>query len=116
VRLAAAALGLAVGADAWAQTPAPEAIGWPEAVARLAAERQRAVTCAGLARTLPGDAAAPLRDLSGLAPISHAAASLLPVLGQLPQRSSLRHGVTCSKIALQAPVGARPDRSKQRSR
>jgi hypothetical protein len=57
-RLAAAALGLAVGADAWAQTPAPEAIGWPEAVARLAAERQRAVACAGLARALPGEAAA----------------------------------------------------------
>ena len=53
----------------------------------------------------------PPRDLSGLAPMSHAAASLLPVLRQLPQRSSLRHGVTCSKIALQAPVGARPDRS-----
>ena len=59
-RLTAAALaltlGLAVGAEARAQ--APEAIGWPEAVARLAAERQRAVACAGLARALPGEAAA----------------------------------------------------------
>jgi hypothetical protein len=58
VRLAAAALGLAVGAEARAQAPAPEATGWPEAVARLAAERQRAVACAGLARALPGEAAA----------------------------------------------------------
>jgi hypothetical protein len=50
-RLIVAALGLAAGAEA------QQDIGWPEAVARLAAERQRAVTCAGLARTLPtGDA------------------------------------------------------------
>ena len=56
--LAAAALGLALAGGAEARAQAPEAIGWPEAVARLAAERQRAVTCAGLARALPGEAAA----------------------------------------------------------
>jgi hypothetical protein len=60
-RLAAAALGLALAGGAEARAQPPEAIGWPEAVARLAAERQRAVTCAGLARGLSaGDAAASL--------------------------------------------------------
>jgi hypothetical protein len=38
----------------------PDAIGWPEAVANLAAERTRAVACAGRARTLDADTAARL--------------------------------------------------------
>jgi hypothetical protein len=48
-------------AAAGARAQQQQDIGWPEAVARLAAERQRAVTCAGLARALPRvDATAPL--------------------------------------------------------
>lgn len=58
--IATVALGLA--ADAAAQ----QDIGWPEAVARLAAERQRAVTCAGLARALPtGDVGGALGSAYG---------------------------------------------------
>src|SRR3954471_3696508 len=58
--VAALALGLAAGAEA------QQDIGWPEAVARLAAERQRAVTCAGLARTLPtGDVGGALGSVYG---------------------------------------------------
>jgi hypothetical protein len=56
----AAALAMALAA-AGARAQQQQDIGWPEAVARLAAERQRAVTCASLARALPpGAATAPL--------------------------------------------------------
>ena len=66
-------------------------IGWPEAIARLAAERTRAVTCAGRARAL-GDAAAHLGAAYGeaKAEIDGVVAGLAAALAEGRKPAALR--------------------------